>query len=160
MLQIKTVKSFNLSAKPLLALFSAWTLYYLILYIAGLDLISEHLISDAKFYVLSAEKLADYKISAQFNVYIEGKTFTERYLLLVFLFISILQNSDRNFKPLVIESPILYSYSQFFTLQNMLFTRRPCFIGKFIIIDRDTHIGGTTFGMRGFGFLPRDLVSQ
>ena len=160
MLQIKTVKSFNLSAKPLLALFSAWTLYYLILYIAGLDLISEHLISDAKFYVLSAEKLADYKISAQFNVYIEGKTFTERYLLLGIFYLS-------QFFKIPIEILSLW-LSRVTHLIFVLTIFRLCKICSLhdapalsvsLLSLIEIHIlGGTTFGMRGFGFLPRDLV--
>ena len=47
-----------------------------------------HLISDAEFYILSAEKLANFQMGSQFNVYIEGKPFVERNLLLIIFYLS------------------------------------------------------------------------
>ena len=112
---------------------------------------SGHLISDAEFYILSAEKLANFQMGSQFNVYIEGKPFVERNLLLIIFYLSQFFNIPLEIFSLWLSrfTHLVFAISVFRTLQSLLFRRRTCFRDKFNIINRNTHLGGNNLWDEG-----------
>jgi hypothetical protein len=154
----KNLASFN-HKLYITALFSLWLLYYAWMSLSGISLTEEHLISDARFYLLAGEQLAAKPETVGLGIPIQAKPISERFLLHAF-------SSATSFADINSQTASLY-------LSRLIHLIFVCSVYLFVIatgLDQrialaagavsivETHIlGGSTFGVRGFGFLPRDL---
>jgi hypothetical protein len=133
--------------------------YYFLLSKLSITLSAGHLLSDAQFYVLSGEQLAGKNLADRLMLPIDAKPFGEQFLL--FFFATIAKNFGFGFEVFSLWlSRFLhlgFVISVFhFCLACKLSSRASIFVALVSILE--VHIlGGTTFGIRGFGFLPRDL---